>query len=96
MATASQPRGARPAVAVVLATPADLPQLGAPHGANLFDPKARHVTVSARGGGGAIDIVRLPSVQISLTLAVSPAEFFGDGIVFNLATLLGIEPLDRI
>ena len=92
-----QPKGATNPAGATLA---DLPQLSDAHGANLFDPRARHLTLLLRGQLGGtlapIDVVRLPSVQISLTLRVSLTAFFSPaGVLANLATLLGI-PAERL
>ena len=78
--------------------PADLPQLTSVHGANLFSTQARHATLVLRGASNwanvPVDLVRLPSVQVSIKLSVNIETFFaGDSmaVVNNLALLLNID-----
>jgi hypothetical protein len=81
-----------------------LPWLTDAHGAWAFSPSARHATLVLRGGGPAwdappINVLRLASVQVTLTLSVSADAFFSGGgserVVTNMAALLGI-PSSRI
>lgn len=75
-----------------------IPGLNAAHGANLFDPQAKHFTLVLRGAANwetvAMDVVALPSVQLSITLAADPNAMLSGGtagVVSNLALLLGID-----
>jgi len=79
------------------AAPPAYPNFASPHGLTLFHPQARHVTLVLRGHAGSrappVDIVTLPSVQVSLTVSLSPGEFFDPlKVVNNLAALLSIDP----
>jgi len=77
------------------------PALGDAHGANAFDPHERRFYLTLRGaparlqGAGAILLRMSMVVQLSLTQTIPVADFDGDSIVYNLATLLQI-PLERI
>ena len=75
----------------------ELPTLASPAGTNKFDPQARHLYFTMRGGDAGADylIRRRSSIQLNMTLAVSVDEFEGENIVQNLATLLSI-PASRI
>jgi hypothetical protein len=76
---------------------AEYPGLRDPPGSNLFDVQERYLSLtfggSPNGGGGAVwyDIVRAPSIQLTLKLGISSANFFGPSLVNNLALLLGID-----
>jgi hypothetical protein len=78
----------------------DRPTLADPAGSNLFDPQARTLTLTLAGsthaslGAGTVwyDVVRSPSVQLTLKLSVSPGTFYGPALVSNLALLLDIDP----
>lgn len=71
----------------------NLPTLADPAGTLLFSPQ--HVTawVILRGSPGSpsFTVAQQPSIRLSMTLAVSPEEFYGDNIVKNMAVLLGIN-----
>lgn len=72
-------------------------------GTNIFNPQERELTIVLGGstnnllGNGAVwfDIVRNPSVQITLKLSVSMDQFFnsngGTTLINSLATLLNID-----
>jgi len=85
------------------ATTPTLPTLSDAHGAWLFNPQARHVTLTVRGSGPnwdapPINVLRLASVQVTLTLSLSEADWTtggGDKVVAGMAALLGI-PASRI
>jgi len=68
------------------------PALADAVGTNLFDPQARHVTFVLGGGRATFDLVRVPSIQVTLTLSMSSGEFFNpQTVVTNLALLLNID-----
>lgn len=73
-----------------------IPTLGDPAGTNQFDPHQRRVLLMMRGTAGpgaapAYDIRRTPVVALTLHLAVTIDDFFGDKLVRNLALLLRVR-----
>jgi len=74
------------------------PTIADPPGSFAHDPQARRLKFVLGGGESAqpwLDIRQTPKVQLTLKLAVTVEEFFGERLVQNLATLLGI-PASRI
>lgn len=74
-----------------------MPTVSDPAGTYLFNPQRRTLWFVMRGGdpGTTYDIVRTPAVQLNMTLAVSPEEFYGPNLIANMAVLLSI-PANRI
>lgn len=68
------------------------------HGTYAFDPHQRRFYVTMRGGAdrlsgrGALLLRASMVVQLSLTAAVPLSDFDGPSLVYNLATLLRIDP----
>ena len=67
-------------------------------GTNQFDPQARFLWLTQRGGqagsgsGGSVYMIATtPMVQLSLRLAVGIEDFYSTGIVANIATLLNVR-----
>jgi len=75
------------------------PTLNSARGANVLDPQERVLYLvlrgSATGGEQVYDLRTENNVQLSLSLKISEAEFFGPTLVNNLAMLLQI-PASRI
>ena len=73
-----------------------LPTLNDPAGTHLFDPQARVLHIVLRGGGAAgdhqVDVIRTSAVAVTVALDIPMEEFYGDDLVNNIATLLGIDP----
>ena len=71
-----------------------IPTLSNATGANALNPQTRTLYLTMRGGAASetYDLLTTQNVQLDLTLAVSIEAFFGDSLVQNIATLLGIAP----
>jgi hypothetical protein len=73
-----------------------VPRPSDPIGTWLFSPQRRHIWFTVRGtaDGAAtwIDLVRKPTVQLNLHLAVTVEQFFGADLITNMAILLQIDP----
>ena len=78
---------------------ANLPGLADPHGTWLHNPQARHLSLTLRGTAGwapnPVNLLRLASVQVTVSLSCTVEEFYGSSVVSNMAALLGI-PSSRI
>ena len=70
-----------------------LPTLTDPPGTFLFNPQARRLWFTVRGGvpGRTYTLVRTPAVQVTLLLAMSAEQFYGPDVVTNIALLLSIN-----
>ena len=70
-----------------------VPTLADPRGANVFNPQARRFYFVMRGGDpfATYDIVMKPTVQLTMHMEISFAEFVSDRFKDNLAVLLGID-----
>ena len=85
-------KGAAAQAAGMPAASVAAPALADAVGTNLFDPQARHITIVLGGGRATFDIVRVPSIQVTLTLSMTSGQFFDPRtVVTNLALLLGID-----
>ncbi len=60
-------------------------------GVLVCERAARHIWFSMRGNHDLYTIIKTDMVQISLKVAITVEEFFGDRIVQNIATLLGVR-----
>lgn len=70
-----------------------LPTLDNATGTWLFNPQARRLWFTARGGSTTryYDFVRKAAVQVTLLIAMPVEQFFGADLVHNLALLLSID-----
>lgn len=69
------------------------PQLDDTVGSSLFSPQMRQTHVVMGGNRKFLDIVRQPSIMLTLTLEIEAGQFFNPAsVATNLALLLGIDP----
>lgn len=69
------------------------PKLSDTVGSSLFSPQLRTTHIVMGGNRRFLDIVRQPSIMLTLTLDIEAGQFFNPAsVATNLALLLGIDP----
>jgi hypothetical protein len=69
------------------------PKLSDAVGSSLFSPQLRTTHIVMGGNRRFLDIVRQPSIMLTLTLDIEAGQFFNPAsVATNLALLLGIDP----
>ena len=70
-----------------------MPTLYDPVGTNVRNPQSRNLTVTIRGGGNNVILLRqLPTIAVTIRMDMSVKDFFADTFVANVALLLNIAP----
>ena len=63
-----------------------------PVGTNAYDPNAKTMWITLRGGNHLYNLIRTPAVQVTLALSMSYNNFYVNDFVHNMALLLGLPP----
>lgn len=65
----------------------------ATHGQNYYDPRSGYLYFALSGSNnGIVDVIQKPVVVFKFGGTVTDEDFFGENVVENIASLLGIDP----